>query len=539
MNMRTKILRAAAVAVFAMASAGFAQTSLPDFYTITKSSDGLFRASRGGSFAANQSIQSVIDAVISNAAGMNAGMSVGMQFGYSGDTLDIGSQSIEFSRESSASELKIYFRGGTITSSGSGTIKVKPNVSVTVNNGAEIAYTGTGVVTDKWGCGICNDGGTVSIEGGKVSAGIIDDYLPPPLAKRQSSPSAAAINPAMKNAVSNFNGGTLNIRGGSVGAIEGYAVFNGSRQYGNSAVGGTVNVSGGSMSARGRNVVILNGSGGTVNITGGTVYTSEVTDIAVYNGYGSLLNITGGAIESLFPTSAYAVYNTGNTGTGYFCAPEGEPCPTDVICGCPPDVITPSTAIITGGAMTGRVENGNGARIVLGGSPAISGDINTDNGVEVVPHNDMHDPVPFAPDDKIYRIRLAGEVSEGRAAVVGGAGFLGSFTLVNPGWGLMEIADSFDLVARQLTPNSVLSDRRVTPSAKPLVSLRGNALTLSAPANTVYAIRLIDVRGKTVKRVKLSGGGSFSLAKIPAGRYFVEAREGGKVEKSAVIVGAR
>jgi len=73
-------------------------------------------------------------------------------------------------------------------------------------------------------------------------------------------------------------------------------------------------------------------------------------------------------------------------------------------------------------------------------------------------------------------------------------------------------------------------------SAARLLTLRGKTLTLSAPANTAYGIRVLDVRGKTVSRFKSSGGGSFSLAKIPAGRYFVEARGGGKVERVAVVV---
>jgi len=67
------------------------------------------------------------------------------------------------------------------------------------------------------------------------------------------------------------------------------------------------------------------------------------------------------------------------------------------------------------------------------------------------------------------------------------------------------------------------------------VSERGSAVA----AGSVYQVRLIDVRGKTVARYKSSGGSSISLAKLPAGRYFAEARGSGKVERSAVIVGGR
>jgi len=86
---------------------------------------------------------------------------------------------------------------------------------------------------------------------------------------------------------------------------------------------------------------------------------------------------------------------------------------------------------------------------------------------------------------------------------------------------------------------SVITPARVITQAKPLMSLMGNTLKLSAPDNSVYGIRLIDVRGKTVARYKSSGGSSISLAKIPAGRYFVEARGVGKVERLAVVVGVR
>jgi len=102
------------------------------------------------------------------------------------------------------------------------------------------------------------------------------------------------------------------------------------------------------------------------------------------------------------------------------------------------------------------------------------------------------------------------------------------------------ITSDITLYAKWSTePVSIAASDRVIPQVKPLVSLRGTTLTLSAPANTVYGIRLMDVRGKTVARFKSSGNSNFSLAKIPAGRYFVEARGGGKVERTAVIVGVR
>jgi len=105
---------------------------------------------------------------------------------------------------------------------------------------------------------------------------------------------------------------------------------------------------------------------------------------------------------------------------------------------------------------------------------------------------------------------------------------------------LYRFADGWgDFTCIQAATVSVLTPNRIVRQVKPLVSLRGHTLTLSAPANSEYRIRLIDMRGKTVTRFKSSGGGSFSLAKIPAGRYVVEARGGGKVERVPVVVGVR
>ena len=53
----------------------------------------------------------------------------------------------------------------------------------------------------------------------------------------------------------------------------------------------------------------------------------------------------------------------------------------------------------------------------------------------------------------------------------------------------------------------------------PRVSVKGRTLNISSPTNSVYNIRLVDMRGRTSARFSASGSGSFSLSKLPSGRY--------------------
>jgi hypothetical protein len=78
-------------------------------------------------------------------------------------------------------------------------------------------------------------------------------------------------------------------------------------------------------------------------------------------------------------------------------------------------------------------------------------------------------------------------------------------------------------------------------SSLPQISVRGKTLTVrnfgvsSMPVN----LRLIDLRGKTVSSFSAANmnAGSFSLSKVPAGRYFVEVRQSGvRLGTAAVLV---
>ena len=70
----------------------------------------------------------------------------------------------------------------------------------------------------------------------------------------------------------------------------------------------------------------------------------------------------------------------------------------------------------------------------------------------------------------------------------------------------------------------------------PRVSVMGRTLHISSPANTAYNIRLVDMRGRTSARFSASGSGSFSLAKLPSGRYLAEVKTAVSKTTTAIIV---
>ncbi|MDR0307590.1 MAG: T9SS type A sorting domain-containing protein [Chitinispirillales bacterium] len=63
-----------------------------------------------------------------------------------------------------------------------------------------------------------------------------------------------------------------------------------------------------------------------------------------------------------------------------------------------------------------------------------------------------------------------------------------------------------------------------------LMTVRGRTLSVNAPADSKMKIRVVDMRGKTAARfdtTRTMGSARLSLAKLPAGRYFVEIRGAG------------
>ena len=89
-----------------------------------------------------------------------------------------------------------------------------------------------------------------------------------------------------------------------------------------------------------------------------------------------------------------------------------------------------------------------------------------------------------------------------------------------------------------------ISNRQITRGANrnnfaPTVTVRGKTLnvrTLSSTQN--LQVRLIDMRGRTMTRFDMTGGGNISLNKISAGRYIVDMRdmETGRRFSSPIVV---
>ena len=83
--------------------------------------------------------------------------------------------------------------------------------------------------------------------------------------------------------------------------------------------------------------------------------------------------------------------------------------------------------------------------------------------------------------------------------------------------------------------NRITRNTAIKPA--PLITVKGKTLNIKALPNSDLQIKLFDMRGKTLARFNTRGSNSFSLAKIPAGRYLVETRENGKrVGTTAVVL---
>jgi hypothetical protein len=58
--------------------------------------------------------------------------------------------------------------------------------------------------------------------------------------------------------------------------------------------------------------------------------------------------------------------------------------------------------------------------------------------------------------------------------------------------------------------------------------VRGRTLVMSGPSSSGMQVRIIDMRGRTAARFVSNRGASFSLSRLPVGRYIVEVRDRGK-----------
>ena len=269
-----------------------------DLYYVISGSGSTFSATRNGAaFGTTGAIQTVINAIRTNAAGAPCII----QFGAEGATLSTGSTAVSFNNTGGTwgtVELsgKITSTVTCSLSSPSGTIVIADAVSVT--SVADITNTATATSTE-YAFAIChNSTGTLTISGGDVQATYNSAYV-----RAIQNNSAGTVNITgglvrltgqsnTSNAVYNNAGGAVNISAGEIRleGTGGIGVYNAST--------GTVTISGGIINKGGTNSggrMVYNNSTGTVNITGGTV--TAKSDSAVYNFSTGTINVSGGTVE--------------------------------------------------------------------------------------------------------------------------------------------------------------------------------------------------------------------------------------------------
>ena len=76
-------------------------------------------------------------------------------------------------------------------------------------------------------------------------------------------------------------------------------------------------------------------------------------------------------------------------------------------------------------------------------------------------------------------------------------------------------------------PDHVLSSKNLRSASQKLVTLSGKQLSINAAPGSKVAVKIVNVRGKTVAKFNAKGGENLSLRKMPAGVYIVDARSVG------------
>jgi hypothetical protein len=97
--------------------------------------------------------------------------------------------------------------------------------------------------------------------------------------------------------------------------------------------------------------------------------------------------------------------------------------------------------------------------------------------------------------------------------------------------GFKELAGS----TASITNNTINTKPAI---ARPSVALRGKTLNVSSPGGSDVNVKMIDVKGRVRATFKATGGsGSFSVDRMPAGRYLIEINGAGiKKAVSAVVL---
>jgi len=250
-----------------------------------------FTVTKDGTPTNYSTIQNAIDGIKTVAAGADCVI----QFGDGTDTLDIGTDYVNFSNLTGGNWGAITLIGkitNNLSNSSYGTIYISSG-PITVTSNADIANTDDGTFAKA-----VYNYGTLNITGGTIT----------------NTKGYTVYTYPMYS-----TGGVVNISGGTITTTSGYAVEVGGTTS-STASATLVNISGGTITATtGR--AVSNTSVGIINITGGTISVTSYGS-AVYNSTTGTINITGGTITA--SSSGYAVNNrstgainiTGGTITG-------------------------------------------------------------------------------------------------------------------------------------------------------------------------------------------------------------------------------
>jgi len=263
--------------LIALFLAVFAITSHAATYFITGS--GTFTATKDGTTVGTGNIQTVIDAIKTDANGADCTIT----FGNGTSVLNINPAAITFNGGTNGDDWGLITLAGKLTVVGSGSTA---NI-ITISNGASVTSDAELTATQGGYLLNFNSTGTLTISGGTVST-------------------------TTGYAVRNTSTGAVTISGGTVSATTGVAVSN---NY-----GGKITVSG-TAKVTSKNVTVEQGTiqnSGTVEITGGTVentanvnYKSNIGSAIYHSASSRTVTISGGAVLA---KDGYAIYKS-STGT--------------------------------------------------------------------------------------------------------------------------------------------------------------------------------------------------------------------------------
>ena len=279
---------------------------LPYEYIITGS--GNFTATRSGTTVgtANQAIQTVINAIRTNAGSNNCTI----QFGDGTTTLNTSTASPSFNNSSG--------NWGGITLTGKITSSVTGTTTGTVVVGTGVSVTSTADITNTSTSGnavYISGNGAMTISGGTVTSSTGS-------AIRTESTGAVTVSggtvsTTTGSAVYNNSTGSVSISGGTISATTGLAVRNNST--------GSVTVSGTTAQITSANTTsdqgtIFIASSGTatatrLTISGGTVENTSTTGRVIYNASTGSVSVTGGTVRSTTGTAdARTIFNNSTGG---------------------------------------------------------------------------------------------------------------------------------------------------------------------------------------------------------------------------------